>query len=322
MLIQAAGGNTSIKDGEVMWIKASGTQLAEANDKDIFVSVDLPEIRASVQASEARADRPAEFLLTKGGLRPSIETSLHAVFSQRVVMHAHCVHTLAYAVQKDCEQLLEGPLTGLNWALVPYVKPGANLANLVAEVVKDAVNVVVLQNHGIIVAGDTVEETHALLIDVHQRLRIDPATSQNADLAALNTLAENSEYTLPDYTLLHQLALSAARVTQATTGSLYPDHVLFCGIGATALKAGETPAEAVKRVMSAGAPAPVFLIAPGVGVLVRKDASATNRALTRCLIDVLIRVPDEASLSYLTPEQNFELLDWDAEKYRAALNAD
>jgi hypothetical protein len=33
-------------------------------------------------------------------------------------------------------------------------------------------------------------------------------------------------------------------------------------------------------------------------------------------------LPEDAVLTYLTQEQNFELLDWDAEKYRKALNAE
>ncbi len=321
MLIQAAGGNTSIKDGDVMWIKASGTQLRAAETADIFVAVDLPEMRASLRAGEARADQPAEFLTAKGGLRPSIETSLHAVFSQPVVMHAHCVHTLAHAVQSDCQTLLEGPLSGLDWALIPYVKPGANLAGLVADVVKGPVDVIVLQNHGIIVAGDDVAATYAKLCDVHERLRIAPSPGAAPDLARLRTLIQGGEYTLPDYTPLHQLALNEARLKQATGGSLYPDHVLFCGIGATATQPGETPDGAARRVRETGVPAPVFLIVPGAGVVVRKDASDTSHALMRCLADVLIRVPATASLGYLSPEQNHELLDWDAEKYRASLNA-
>lgn len=320
MLIQAAGGNTSIKDGDVMWIKASGTLLADALNKDIFVSVDLPDMRRAVAAGEGRADQPAEFALVQGGLRPSIETSLHAVFGQKVVMHAHCVHTLAHAVRKDCKALMQAPLDGLNWGIVDYVKPGANLARLVSAVAKGPVNVVVLQNHGIIVAGDTVEETYALMMDVHERLRIDPSAPVAPDLTALASLTEGSGYTLPDYALLHQLALDPARLKQATGGSLYPDHVIFCGIGATALLDGETPDQAAAKLVNAGAPAPAFLIVPGKGVVVRRDASEANHALIRCLVDVLLRVPADADLNYLTDAQNFELLNWDAEKYRSTLN--
>ncbi|MFK5978718.1 MAG: class II aldolase/adducin family protein [Rhizobiaceae bacterium] len=323
MLVQSAGGNTSIKDGDVMWIKASGTLLADAEDKDIFVPVDLLKMRRSMLAGEARADQPAEFLLPGGlDLRPSIETSLHAVFSQKIVLHAHCIHTIVHAVQVEREELLATTLAGLNWALVQYVKPGATLANLVIQRLDGKTNVVVLGNHGVIVAGDSVEQAHALLIEVHKRLAIDSQPEVAPDLTSLEELAQSSEYVLPEYLMLHQLALDPVRVKQATSGSLYPDHVIFCGIGATALADDESPIQAKTRVLKTGAPAPVFLIVPEQGVLVRRDASSGAHALMRCLVDVLLRLPVDAELCYLTHEQNLELLDWDAEKYRKALNAE
>ena len=42
LLVQGAGGNVSWKDGDTLWVKASGTWLADATEKDIFVPVDLP----------------------------------------------------------------------------------------------------------------------------------------------------------------------------------------------------------------------------------------------------------------------------------------
>ncbi len=39
LLVQGAGGNSSVKHGDVLWVKASGTWLADAEDKDIFVPV-------------------------------------------------------------------------------------------------------------------------------------------------------------------------------------------------------------------------------------------------------------------------------------------
>ena len=40
LLIQGAGGNTSVKLEDGMWIKASGTQLKNALERDIFVCAD------------------------------------------------------------------------------------------------------------------------------------------------------------------------------------------------------------------------------------------------------------------------------------------
>ena len=40
--VQAAGGNTSWKEADVLWVKASGLWLADALERDIFV--DRPDV--------------------------------------------------------------------------------------------------------------------------------------------------------------------------------------------------------------------------------------------------------------------------------------
>lgn len=322
MLIQAAGGNSSVKDGNVMWIKASGTLLADALQKDIFVPVDLDEMRKAVAAGEARADQPGEFLIPGySTLRPSIETSLHAVFDQNVVIHAHCVHTLAHAIRSDADTILGKRLEGLKWASVSYAKPGANLARAVTEKLGNGTDVIILRNHGVIVAADTVGAAHALLRDVHDRLALEMGSMSAPDLEKLQSLSAGTDFQLPDYESLHQLALNQARCGQASFGSLYPDHVIFCGIGVAVVEQGETPVIASQRIETMGLPSPGFMLVPGSGVLVRSDASSGAIALMQCLADVLMRVPTNAQLDYLSHEQNLELLNWDAEKYRQALNA-
>ena len=78
---------------------------------------------------------------------------------------------------------------------------------------------------------------------------------------------------------------------------------------------------AVARVVAEGLPPPPFVLVPGAGVLVAAGASAGAQALTRCLGDVLARWDEGAEVNVLTTAQNGELLDWDAEKYRKALDA-
>ena len=322
LLIQGAGGNTSIKQGDVMWIKASGTLLGDAGTSDIFVPVDLAGMRQALREGSPQADQPGHFLIPGGSnLRPSIETSLHAVFAQKVVIHAHCVHTLAHVVRADRLKLLQKRLKEHNWALVAYHKPGANLARVVADALTPDIDVMFLGNHGVIVAAQTVAAAHGVLNDVHKKLAIAPGAPASPELHQLDTLARDSAYEQPQNPALHQLALEPARLQQATGGSLYPDHVIFCGIGATALRPGEGPDQAAARITASGAPAPVFLLVPGAGILLRKGLSHGALALTTCLADVLSRVPPDAKLLYLTQAQNMELLDWDAEKYRATLDA-
>ncbi len=321
MLVQSAGGNTSIKHDDVMWIKASGTLLEEAEERDIFVPVDLPRLRDCVSREDPLADQPKEFLADTGYTsRPSIETSLHAIFSQRIVLHVHCIHTLAHAVRTDAMDLLHEPLEGLDWVMVPYVKPGAELAKTVADALTPDTSIVILANHGLLVAGDTMEQSYQRVLDVHRRLRVEPAISREPDLKQLMKMVVGSAYQLPQHEPVHQLALEAYRVQQAEKGSLYPDHVIFCGVAVTVLGSGDTLTDLEHRCRVNDRPLPVFVLVPEVGVVVRQDASSGARALMQCLADVLVRVPEKAPLNYLSDAQNAELLNWDAEKYRQSLN--
>jgi rhamnose utilization protein RhaD (predicted bifunctional aldolase and dehydrogenase) len=302
MLIQAAGGNTSVKDGEVMWIKASGTLLADALKRDIFVACDLPAMRASLKNGDARADQSMEFALAQDGLRPSIETSLHAVFPQRVVLHAHCIHTLVHAIQADPIAAIGAKLEAFRWAIVPYVKPGSNLAMKVRSAVDRGCDVIILCNHGVIVAADTVSAADELLRNVARALSMDMVPLEGAKLGDLP-----EGWTAGPASISH-VACDPELLAMATGGSLYPDHVIFCGVGALACNNppyGDSPP---------------FVLIPGKGTAMRTDAPPGAWALAQCLGDVLARMPEGTALNYLTLEQNGELLDWDAEKYRQVLN--
>ena len=128
-LVQGAGGNTSLKLDDVLWVKASGAWLAEAEERDIFVPVDLAgALRALEQGIEKMpvADPAAT-------LRPSIETSLHALMPHRVVLHVHAVNTIAWSACVGAETEMALRLQGLAWARVPYRRPGLPLSQAVAQ---------------------------------------------------------------------------------------------------------------------------------------------------------------------------------------------
>ena len=319
LIIQAAGGNTSVKDDQVMWIKASGTLLADALTREIFVPVDLPALQIAIQEHHPRADQPAEFCLS-GTLRPSIETAVHAVFAQRVVVHVHCVNTLSIVIRPDAKAILTEKLSGFNWAFVPYVKPGARLAALVADALEPNTEAVLLGNHGLIVAADTVDTANILLMRIIAALDAPIRTLLNPDLQALALRATPDFIPLQADHPTHQVALYPDLAAVAEAGSLYPDHVIFLGIAATVLKANEPPEDAVVRRSRLGLTPPILLLVPSVGVLIRSDATSSALALAKCLGDVMLRLPEGAPVQMLTVEQNEELLDWDAEKYRQALN--
>lgn len=324
VLVQAAGGNTSIKEDGILWIKASGTWLAKALTDDIMVPVSLEALYEGMRAGHPDAEKATPFVVTErnpSGLRPSIETTVHAVMPQTVVVHVHCVETIATAVRMDADRLLADRLAGLNYAHIPYVKPGLNLSNAIASRLKPDTDVLILGNHGLVVAAETVEAAGALLRDVSGRLAAPARTAPAPDLDALHRLAQGSAYGLPEDAHVHAAATDLTSCEIAAGGSLYPDHVVFLGPAATVAAPGQSAAEAAADAMKAGRPEPVLILFPGKGALLAVGATPGAKALARCLADVTARIPGEAPIRYLTPEEDAVLLDWDAEKYRQALNA-
>ena len=70
-LVQGSGGDTSVKDGDVLWVKASGTWLINAESEDILVPVDLPAVQQILASGGSEFNEAT----LRGTLRPSIETS-------------------------------------------------------------------------------------------------------------------------------------------------------------------------------------------------------------------------------------------------------
>src|SRR6185437_16857176 len=59
---QGAGGNTSIKRDGVMWIKASGTWLADALSQDIMTPVRLDLLGEAIADGDPRAAAAVDFV--------------------------------------------------------------------------------------------------------------------------------------------------------------------------------------------------------------------------------------------------------------------
>jgi rhamnose utilization protein RhaD (predicted bifunctional aldolase and dehydrogenase) len=321
--VQAAGGNTSIKDGDTLWIKASGTWLRDALAGEIMVPVRHGPLRAAIVDGRPEAERAADFVdpaFPQTALRPSIETVVHALMPQPVVVHIHCVDTIAAAVRADGPAFVAERLTGIAHAFVPYARPGLPLAQAILPRLEPGTDVLVLGNHGLVVAGETVGEAAALLDRVRARLAARPRPEMPADEAGLARLAEGSGYHLPADPHCHAVASDAASCRIAARGSLYPDHVVYLGPGSVVADPGEDARSIAERQQAKGLPAPLVVLFPGRGVLVKDGISDGALALARCLSDVTARIPEDAPVHYLSEPENAELLDWDAEKYRQALD--
>ncbi|MGK9169905.1 class II aldolase/adducin family protein [Inquilinus limosus] len=319
--VQAAGGNTSLKRGRVMWIKASGTWLARAEEEEILVPVQLHPLLRAMHEGDPAAETARDFVVAEHnprGLRPSIETTVHAVLPFTVVLHVHCVSTIALAIRTDAEARLAERLDGLlgvDWIFVPYCKPGLTLSQAILARLKPSTNVVVLGNHGLVVAADGVAAAGKLLDRVCAALALPRRPCPAAQPDALAEFVRGTPYRLPQDPVAHDAATDPDSLALATAGAFYPDHVIFLG---AALATAETPAKLEALARQPRAPAIVGV--PGRGVVLHEGVLRGADEMARCLADVAGRVPAETSVRPFTRAQVDELTQWDAEQYRQSLS--
>jgi len=260
-LVLCGGGNTSVKStwrdllGEarpVLWVKGSGADLAEVGVSG-FAPVDLAgalrlldleSLSDTAMLRELRALR-----LDPDAPTPSCEALLHAFLPARFIDHSHADAALAVVNSRGGERLA-AEIWGDDFLVLPYVKPGFDLARQVREQWRAAgpratrLRGLILLHHGVFTFGDTARESYERMIAAIERARRRlPGTSRPAagaaparrwrpvDLARLRhavaRLAGRPLVAAFDLSPRARRAASDAALRRAAArGPLTPDHAL------------------------------------------------------------------------------------------------
>jgi rhamnose utilization protein RhaD (predicted bifunctional aldolase and dehydrogenase) len=182
-------GNTSARaDADTFWVKASGTELRTI-DRTGFVRVsferalamldgpDLSDGQVRRRLIEARVDAATgSGSAPDDGVRPSVETVLHAVCLSlegvHFVGHTHPTPVNALTCSAAFETAISGRLfpdeivvCGPAPVVVPYTDPGMPLACEVRDSIdgyideyQEVPRVILMQNHGLIALGRTAQQ--------------------------------------------------------------------------------------------------------------------------------------------------------------------
>jgi len=178
-LVLHGGGNTSLKGehqtvlGEkvpALHVKASGHDLASIVPEGL-PATDLAWLRrlraVETLSDEAMVNELRAALFDAGAATPSIETLMHAWLPARIVDHTHADAILALSNRPDGAACLRDAL-GDDAILLPYVKPGFDLAKAAADAVdaRPGARAMVLLQHGVFTWGGTARESYERMIAV------------------------------------------------------------------------------------------------------------------------------------------------------------
>lgn len=370
--VRAGGGNVSAKVDGVLSIKPSGVSLASLTEgalidlamAPLLALLDEPaEVAGSSEGSAVvlRVASSAQ-LSPADGRRPSVELLFHALLPEPIVLHTHptIINALTCAV-RGLE--LAGQIFGESALWIPYTDPGLPLARAIRDARvahgqrtgRPAPRTVLLQNHGLIVSGDSAAEiearSHEVVGRIVDRLEDRPpfawgtvgrvaVTRATGIVEALRSRLGQTDdedalaraVVFDDSPLALGLAGSQLGHRFARGGPLTPDQIVYSGSWPLIVEAPPTDeAAAVAALDSAlaerrgrGLDEAVIILVAGIGLFAVGGTERQADTARTLYLDATAIACDAHRLggvrSLAAAERQF-IEHWEAEAYRLAVAA-
>lgn len=350
----AGGGNTSYKDDLYLYIKASGISLSSI-DESGFCVLDRSRLAGleDMELSSDPAVRESEVknvLLNcrvnpESELRPSVETSLHNLFRYRFVVHTHPTVVNALLCSRDAAAET-ARLFGDKVLYIPYADPGFVLFTVIREKIlayrriygRDP-QVVFIQNHGVFVAADSVDEIKGIytgiVSSIKARFTAVPDIKPETVSAVLSEVlpAVRMSWSGERLHLARAFSNSLVRTFAADEASFNriakpftPDQMVYCLPDLLYIENNSTPEDIIREIMEKSALLketrgflPKVIFVRDAGVIVIDDSAIALEYLHDLVLDfcqIASLAENFGGAHPMTPEQIAFIESWEVENYR------
>ncbi len=351
--VLAGGGNTSFKDKETLYVKGSGTSLAEMTEEQ-FVRMDRSALAniwerkyssdTAEREAEALADMMAARIKGEENKRPSVETLLHDLFDQRFVLHVHPAAVNAMTCSKEGKTAAERLFPKAVW--IGESEPGYVLASLCRgelEKYKTATgspaNLVFLENHGVFFAADSVAEMDSLVSDV--MAKIDGEIKVRPDFSDVEANTDEAAKIAPVLRMLYDADGGAKAIFETNAeimkyaesvemfsvllNPLTPDHIVYCKAKPLYTECGciEGLKDAFNRYAEKNGYNPKIVFVKGVGMFAlgmsMKEAK-TAAIVWRDAMKITTLAENFGGVKHMVPKLVDFIVNWEVEKYRSSVS--
>ncbi len=180
---QGAGGNTSVKINNTLYVKSSGVLLKNLKKESGYVCCNFLPLKKFFSKPfpinsqwENKFNREAlnNLDLKKSFGSPSIETGLHAIINSAYIFHTHNAYANIFNFMQGGEKLLKDIFTSEEILVIGYHSPGIGLARELYKKqsqIKKLPAVIFLKNHGLITHGKSAKEAYDLTLLVTNKIK-------------------------------------------------------------------------------------------------------------------------------------------------------
>ncbi len=346
-LVLAGGGNTSAKDGDIMYIKGSGTRLADITAEG-FVKMSRSKIAEiftktypdndKEREALSLADLMAAKLPGQENKRPSVETTLHSLFPHTFVLHLHpaLVNGITCSVngEKSAKELF-----GDDVLWIEPCKPGYTLAKKCCDTLKEYkenfgrdADFLLLANHGIFLADNTVDGLGEKLYSVMAKIR--SVAEKEADFSAGEFNGDKSQEIFnelyevfgDDCVVTYEpsaVSLEYAK-SKESFNNIYkpfnPDQIVYCKPYPLYIEEKEDIRNAVEEYKKENGFLPKILFVKDCGLFAvdfSEKGSETAAALFNDAMKIAVYAENFGGARHQEDYLTDFIVNWEAESYRS-----
>jgi len=336
-LVLAGGGNTSIKEDGILYVKASGSTLGGATEKS-FVALQIEKLLNLLDSGNPDEAEVLKRLLAaridQTAPRPSVEALLHALFKQKFVVHLHPAAVNAVTCSKNGKAEIEA-LFGDNACWMDEINPGYTLAIAAYKAMKryektrkKRLSLLFLQNHGVFFAADSTEEIEALIDKtmsaIREKCSIHPDLSEICfDRTAAAGIAPLIRGLTGNYVVFFTNTaikdfVASREAAAPVMGAYTPDHIVYSGH--MPCFADEDVCTAVQAYIKKYGASPKIVLVKGVGAYAL-GSSLSNAVLAKMLfidtVKVAVMSGNFGGYRFLSPKRIAFIRNWEVENYRS-----
>lgn len=345
-LVLAGGGNTSAKADGKMWVKGSGTALATITAQD-FVEMSLSKLGEIFEKSYPDSDSEREALVLEDLMaarvpgetkRPSVETTLHALFPQTYVLHLHPAKVNGITCSKGGENAARRVIDR-DFIWIGQCRPGYVLAKLCRDRMLDFksktgrdCNMLLLENHGIFVAADTADALGEKLRFVLDS--IDRSLSEKPNFDKTPTCDAESRQALlkafPQGTVCREVPfgvsksfVSSADCAKELMRPFAPDHIVYCRAYPLWLDSADEAEEKICAYNKKYGFVPRVVLLRGRGAFCFGESekrASTAEMLFEDAADIAVYSCSFGGASPMTEDLTDFITNWEVEAYRSSQN--
>ena len=335
-LVQAGGGNSSIKIDNYMFIKASGFNMTNITINNGYSVIDNYKLKNDIIKNAIENDITEYNIIGKN--RASIETYMHSIL-QTYTIHLHPIQVNKILISKNARQIIKELFPEA--LIIDYYTPGIKVCNEILKTYNNEnynnENLIFLINHGIVVTSNNLQELYTIIEKVIETCEV--YLKVNIDIINYNI---NYNINYSKYKIVNKIS----NIMQTITGDkfvsylcediiitnyllekkhlfeegiTFPDTLIYCGVSVIFINGQDIEStkniENIKFHINKNSDIPKIIVYNDLIYITSINLNKC-RDIECVLKSNLLILDSKFEKNYLDKSEITYLNNWDAEKYR------